>query len=337
MVAPPPVEPRGASSATRLRRLRRSAGMRDWLAESRFDSGRTIYPIFVRPGTGPRERLASLPGIFRYSPEEGARHAGEAFEAGVPAVLLFGQSQRKDPRGKEAYNPDGPVARTIRTIKRLWPSLVVISDVCICGYTDHGHCGVRSKGHVDNDATLAILEKVAVLHARAGAEIFATSAMKDHQVAHISGALDRAGFSDTGILACSAKFGAAANGPFRDDADPSVAVADRLEYQLDPRNTREALREIEHDIAEGADLVLVKPALPALDIIARARDRFHIPIVAYQVGGEYAMIQAAAERGWIEARAGATESLTAIHRAGADLVVTYFALSLARWEQERVD
>lgn len=311
--------------------------MRDWLAESRFDSGRTIYPIFVRPGTGARERLASLPGIFRYSAEDGARHAGEAFEAGVPAVLVFGESQHKDPRGKEAYNPEGPVARTIRSIKRLWPDLVVISDVCVCGYTDHGHCGVWSGGHVDNDATLAILEKVAVTHARAGADFVAPSAMMDHQVAHIRGALDRAGFEGTGILACSAKFAASRNGPFRDEADPTVAEGDRLGYLLDARNAREALREIEHDVTEGADLILVKPALAALDIIARARDRFHVPIVAYQVAGEYAMIQAAAERGWMEARAAARDTLMAIHRAGADLVVTYFALSLARWEQERVE
>jgi porphobilinogen synthase len=311
--------------------------MREWLAESRFDSGRTIYPIFVRPGTGPREKLPSLPGLFRYSAEDGARHAAEAHEAGVPAVLVFGLSHHKDARGKEAYNPHSAVARCVATIKRLWPSLVVITDVCLCSYTDHGHCGVWTKGHVDNDATLAILEKVAVAHARAGADFVAPSAMMDHQVGHIRGALDRAGFTDTGIIGYSAKFASAFYGPFREAADSAPSEGDRRGYQLDPRNAREALREIEHDIAEGADLVLVKPALPSLDVIARARAQFHVPIVAYQVSGEYAMIQAAADRGWIDGRAAALETLTAIHRAGADLVVTYFALALARWEQERVD
>jgi porphobilinogen synthase len=337
MVGPSPVEPRRGSSAPRLRRLRRSAGMREWLAESRFDSRRTIYPIFVRPGTGAREKLPSLPGMFRYSAEDGARHAGEAHEAGVPAVILFGQSQRKDARGKEAYNPDSAVARCVRTIKRLWPELVVLTDVCLCSYTDHGHCGVWSNGHVDNDATLSILEKVAVAHARAGADFVAPSAMMDHQVARLRGALDRAGFSETGIVAYSAKFASEFYGPFRDAVDSSPREGDRRGYQLDPRNGREALREIEQDIAEGADMILVKPALPSLDVLANARARFQIPLVAFQVSGEYAMIHAAAERGWLDGRAAALETLTAIHRAGADLVVTYFALAIARWEQERVD
>jgi porphobilinogen synthase len=311
--------------------------MREWLAESRFDSRRTIYPIFVRPGTGPREKIAELPGMFRYTVEDGARHAGEAHEAGVPAVLLFGQSQRKDPRGKEAYNPDGPVVKMVRTVKRLWPTLVVITDVCLCAYTDHGHCGVWTNGRVDNDATLAILEKVALSHAQAGVDFVAPSAMMDHQVAHLRGALDRAGFSETGILAHSVKFSSALDASFRTAGESALAEGDRRSYQLDPRNGREALRAIEHDIAEGADLVAVQPALPALDVIARARDRFAIPIVAFQVSGEYAMIHAAAEQGWLDVRTAAHESLTAIHRAGADLVVTYFALMLARWEQERVD
>jgi porphobilinogen synthase len=337
MVGPPPVEARRGSSATRLRRLRRSAGMREWLAESRFDSRRTIYPIFVRPGTSPREKLPSLPGMFRYSAEDGARHAGEAREAGVPAVILFGQSYHKDARGKEAYNADSAVARCVRTIKRLWPELVVLTDVCLCSYTDHGHCGIWSKGHVDNDATLSVLEKVAVAHARAGADFVAPSAMMDHQVAHIRGALDRAGFPHTGIVAYSAKFASEFYGPFRDAVDSAPREGDRRGYQLDARNGREALREIELDIAEGADMVLVKPALPSLDVIANARARFAIPIVAFQVSGEYAMIHAASERGWLDGRAAALETLTAIHRAGADLVVTYFALALARWEQERVD
>ncbi|MCI4324829.1 MAG: porphobilinogen synthase [Thermoplasmata archaeon] len=311
--------------------------MREWLAESRFDSGRTIYPIFVRPGTGSRETIASLPGFFRYSAEDGARHACEAHDAGVPAVLLFGLSHHKDPRGKEAYNRDGPVARCVRAIKRQRPTLVVITDVCLCAYTDHGHCGVWSNGQVDNDATLPILEKVAVAHAAAGADFVAPSAMMDHQVARLRAALDRAGYPETGIIGYSAKFASAFYGPFREAADSTPSEGDRRGYQLDPRNAREALREIEHDVAEGADLVLIKPALSSLDVLAKARERVHVPIVAYQVSGEYAMIHAAADRGWLDARAAALETLTAIHRAGADLIVTYFALSLARWEQERVD
>jgi porphobilinogen synthase len=311
--------------------------VREWLAESRFDSRRTIYPIFVRPGTGSREKIAELPGLFRYSVEEAARHAGEAHEAGVPAVFLFGQSQRKDPRGKEAYNSDGPVAKTVRAIKRLWPSLVVVTDVCLCAYTDHGHCGIWTNGRVDNDATLAILEKVALVHAHAGADFVAPSAMMDHQVGHIRSALDHAGFAETGIVAHSVKFASSLDASTRIAGEAPLVPADRLGYQLDPRNGRDALRAIEHDIAAGADLIAIQPALPALDVIARARDRFSVPLLAFQVSGEYRMIHAAAEQGWLDVRTAARESLTAIHRAGADLVVTYFALQLARWEQERVD
>jgi porphobilinogen synthase len=309
--------------------------MREWLAESRFDSGRTVYPIFVRPGTGARERLPSMPGLYRYSAEEGARHAGEAFDAGVPAVLVFGQSTHKDPRGREAYSPESAAAKTVRTIKRHWPALTVLTDVCLCAYTDHGHCGVWTKGAVDNDATLGILEKVAVAHARAGADFVAPSAMMDHQVGHLRAALDRSGFPNTGILGYSAKFASTLYGPFREAEGSAPTEGDRRGYQLDPRNGRQALREIELDIAEGADMVMVKPALPSLDVIARARDRYDVPIAAYQVSGEYAMIKAAAEKGWLDGRAAAVESLTAIHRAGADIIVTYFALALARWEQER--
>jgi porphobilinogen synthase len=337
MVVEPSAEPVRGGSFPRLHRLRRSARMREWLAETRFDSGRTIYPIFVRPGTAARERLPSMPGLFRYSAEEGARHAGEAFDAGVPAVLLFGQSGRKDPRGREAYSAESAVANCVRTIKRHWPELVVITDVCLCAYTDHGHCGVWVDGAIDNDATLGILEKVGVAHARAGADFVAPSAMMDHQVAHLRAALDRAGFSRVGILGYSAKFASTFYGPFREVEGSTPAEGDRRGYQLDPRNGREALREIELDIAEGADLVMVKPALPSLDVIARARDRYDVPIAAYQVSGEYAMIKAAADRGWLDAKAAAVESLAAIHRAGADVVVTYFALALARWEQERTE
>ncbi|MCI4326448.1 MAG: porphobilinogen synthase [Thermoplasmata archaeon] len=334
MAVDPLTDPERGGSFPRLHRLRRSARMREWLAETRFDSGRTVYPIFVRPGTAPREKLESMPGLFRYSAEDGARHAGEAFEAGVPAVLLFGQSGHKDARGRGAYSPDSAVTKCLRTIKQNWPSLVVLTDVCLCAYTDHGHCGVWSHGAVDNDATLEILQKVAVAHVRAGADFVAPSAMMDHQVGHLRSALDRAGFPGAGILGYSAKFASSFYGPFREAEGSAPTEGDRRGYQLDSRNGREALREIELDIAEGADMVMVKPALPSLDVIARARDRYHVPIAAYQVSGEYAMIKAAADRGWLDARAAAVESLAAIHRAGADVIVTYFALALARWEQE---
>jgi porphobilinogen synthase len=311
--------------------------MREWLAESRFDSGRTIYPIFVRPGTAGRERIPSMPGLYRYSAEDGARHAGESFDAGVPAVLLFGQSFRKDHRGREAYSSESAVAKCVRSIKRHWPSLVVITDVCLCAYTDHGHCGVWVNGAVDNEATLGILDKVAVAHAAAGADFVAPSAMMDHQVAHLRVALDRAGYPRTGIIGYAAKFASSFYGPFGEAEGLAPIEGYRRGFELDPRNGREAMREIEIDIAEGADVVMVEPALPSLDVIARARDRFNVPISAYQVSGEYVMIKAAADRGWIDARAAATETLTAIHRAGADLIVTYFALALARWEQERAE
>ncbi len=318
------------SPALRLRRLRRTVALREAVAESRVTPGDLIEPIFVRPGGGPAEPIPSLPGVFRRTPADAAVHAAGAVEDGVGAVLLFGLPRRKDPRGREAARPDSAVASAIRAIKARQPGALVITDVCLCAYTTHGHCGILRKGEVDNDATLPALARVAVAHARAGADLVAPSAKMDHQVAAIREALDAAGFADVGVLAYSAKFASAFYGPFREAADSAPAEGDRRGYQLDVRNAREALREIEVDLAEGADLVMVKPALPSLDILARARARFDVPLVAYQVSGEYAMLKAAAARGWLDEGRAARESLAAIRRAGADLIITYYARAIAR-------
>ena len=323
--------PRRESPPNRLRRLRRSETLRELLAERRFGVQRTVYPILLRPGVDARDRLAAMPGIFRYSVDEAVRHAGEASDAGVPAVMALGQSAHRDARGRESYNPEGPVPRFLREVKRLWPDLATVADVCLCAYTTHHHCGVWTNGRIDNDATLELLEKAAVTYARAGADFVAPSAMMDHQVGRIRAALDDAGCTETGIVAGSASFASPLYAPFRAATGTEAPDGGGHEHQLDPRNGREALREIELDLAEGADLVLLRPAITSLDVIARARDRFPAPIAAFQTGGEYAMIQAAADRGWIDGRAAAIDSLTAIHRAGADLVVTYFALQLQRW------
>jgi porphobilinogen synthase len=308
--------------------------MREWLAESRFDIQRTAYPVYLRPGVQVREKIEALPGFYRYSVDEGVRAIGDAHGAGVPAVYVYGQSGHREPRGKQSYNPEGPVPRGIRELKRLWPSLVVVANVCLCSYTDHGHCGVWSNGALDAEATMTIVEKAAVAYGRAGADFVSPSTVMDHQVAHLRRALDEAGCTDTGIVSGSATFSSPLYGPGRLALSTDTPAGGEHDHRLDPRNGRAALRQIEVDLAEGADIVLVQPALPALDVIARARDRFHAPIAAAQTSGEYAMLRATADRGWVDLRTAALESLTAIHRAGADLVITYFALSLARWAKE---
>ncbi|MCI4350075.1 MAG: porphobilinogen synthase [Thermoplasmata archaeon] len=328
----PPARPGGGFPAKmRMRRLRRTSGLRELLAEHDLPVRRLVYPMFVRPGSGAPETIRSLPGIRRYAVDDAVRHAGDAHGQGIPAVLLFGLAHRKDPRGREARDPSGAVPRAIRGIKRLWPDLVVATDVCLCAYTSHGHCGVLKDGRVDNDATLPLLAEMAAVHAAAGADFVAPSAMMDHQVAALRHALDDQGFSGTGVLAYGAKFASAFYGPFRDAADSAPAFGDRREYQLDPRNGREADREIDLDVEEGADIVMVKPALPALDILARARQRHAIPLAAFQVSGEYAMLKAAGRAGALDEAAAVMESLTVIRRAGADLIVTYFAPDVARW------
>lgn len=306
---------------------------REWLAGPAVEVRRLIYPIFVRPSAGPPQSIPHMEGVQRLSVPDAVSHAGEAYHAGVPAVLLFGLARRKNAEGSEAWDPKGAVPQAIRRIKRQWPGLAVATDVCLCAYTDHGHCGLLAGSRVDNDATLERLGRVARVHADAGADLVGPSAMMDHQVAAVRRALDAGGHADTGILAYAAKFASAFYGPFRDAADSAPAFGDRRGYQLDVRDGRGADRAIALAVEEGADIVMVKPALPALDIINRARWRHRVPVAAYQVSGEYAMIRATAAAGAFDERAAVEESLASIRRAGADVIVTYFALQMARWAQ----
>jgi len=318
-------------SFLRFRRLRRTEALRALVRETTLDPGDFVYPIFVAHGRGLREEIASMPGQFRLSPDMLAAEAKELRSLGIGAVLLFGIPKAKDDVGSEAYAPDGIVQQAIRALKDADPDLVVITDVCLCEYTDHGHCGVVVRGEVDNDRTLPLLARMALSHVEAGADMVAPSDMMDGRVAAIRRALDEAGYAHIPIMAYSAKAASAFYGPFREAAESAPQFGDRRGYQMDPANAREALREIEADIAEGADIVMVKPALPNLDIIARARQRFDLPIAAYNVSGEYAMVKAAARMGWLDERRITLEVLTAIRRAGADIVITYHAKEAARW------
>lgn len=314
----------------RLRRLRRTEGLRALVRETRLAPEDFIYPLFVRPGRNLQEPIPSMPGQFRFTVDCLEAEVEEVVRLGIRAVLLFGLAERKDPEAREAYDEAGVVPQAIRRIKAVAPELVVITDVCVCAYTDHGHCGLVRDGEVDNDATLSILARMALAHAAAGADLVAPSAMMDGQVRAIREALDGAGFPNVGIMAYSAKFASAFYGPFREAADSAPRFGDRRSYQMDPPNAREALREIERDIAQGADIVMVKPALAYLDVIRRARERFDHPIAAYNVSGEYSMVKAAAQRGWLDEARAVMEILTAIKRAGADLIITYFAKEAAR-------
>jgi len=321
--------------AIRPRRLRRTAALRALVRETRLHPAMFVVPLFVRPGSGVREPIASMPGVARLSPDVAAEEAARLAELGVGGVLLFGLPEAKDPEGSEASRDDGVVQEAFRRIRSLDLPLVTIADTCLCEYTDHGHCGpLALDGSVDNDAALSRLAETAVSQARAGADVVAPSAMMDGLVAAIRAALDAAGFSQTAIMAYASKHASAFYGPFREAADSAPALGDRRAYQMDPANGREALREMELDVGEGADILLVKPALPALDLIAAARARFDLPIAAYQVSGEYAMLAAAAERGWLDARRSMTEAVTAIVRAGAGIVITYAAADLATWLRE---
>ncbi|WP_376791479.1 porphobilinogen synthase [Thermoflexus sp.] len=315
----------------RLRRLRRTEGLRALVRETRLAPEDLIYPLFVRPGQNFQEPIPSMPGQFRFTVDRLDAEIEEVVRLGIRAVLLFGLAARKDPEAREAYEEAGVVPQAIRRIKAIAPELVVITDVCVCAYTDHGHCGIVRDGEVDNDATLPVLSRMALAHAAAGADLVAPSAMMDGQVRAIREALDGAGFSHVGIMAYSAKFASAFYGPFREAADSAPRFGDRRSYQMDPPNAREALREIERDIAQGADIVMVKPALAYLDVIRRARERFDHPIAAYNVSGEYSMVKAAAQLGWLDEARAVMEILTAIKRAGADLIITYFAKEVARW------
>ena len=314
---------------TRMRRLRRNETLRGMLRETRLHRDDLVLPFFVVEGAGVREPVASMPGVHRYSVDQLVTEAKSALDVGVPAVILFGIPKAKDARGSGADAADGVVQRAVEALKRQVPELVVITDVCLCEYTDHGHCGIVEGAHVVNDASVARLAAVALSHARAGADIVAPSDMMDGRVGAIRGLLDDHGFEDVAILAYAAKYASAYYGPFREAAESAPAFGDRRSYQMDPPNRREALREMRLDLEEGADVLMVKPALPYLDVLLEARRLFDVPLAAYHVSGEYAMIRAAAERGWIDGERAMQEALVAIKRAGADWILTYAAKEVA--------
>lgn len=315
----------------RGRRLRQSAGLRRMVAETTLDAGDFIYPLFVRSGKGMKEEVASMPGVYRFSPDLAVEEAAEAYGAGVPAVILFGIPDYKDDVGSAGWQEDGPVQTAIRAMKKDLPELVVLTDVCLCDYSDHGHCGVVENHKVLNDPSLPLLANIALSHAQAGADGVSPSDMMDGRVGAIRQTLDQKGFTDTLIMAYSAKYASAMYGPFRDAALSAPSFGDRRSYQMDPANVREALREVAEDLSEGADLVMVKPALAYLDVISRVRESCQAPVVAYNVSGEYSMVKAAARLGWLDERRTTMEILLAMKRAGADLVITYSAKDAARW------
>ncbi len=316
----------------RPRRTRQSDVWRRMVRETRLSPDALIYPLFVVPGRGVRNPVQSMPGISQLSVDEVVKDARAAFAAGVPAVLLFAAPAEKDARASSALDPKGLAAQAISAIKDACPQLLVWADVCLCGSTDHGHCGhVTAKGVVENDSSVKTLAEVALNYARAGADAVAPSDMMDGRVAGMRQLLDAEGFAATPIVSYAAKYASSFYGPFREAAESAPAFGDRRSYQMDPANSREALREVLLDVEEGADLVMVKPAGPYLDIIRRVRDAVDVPVVAYQVSGEFSLIKAAAERGWIDEKAAVFETLTGIHRAGADLIITYWAPEMARW------
>ena len=314
----------------RPRRLRRTASLRRLVRETRLDPAQLVLPVFVRTGANVRIPISSMPGVAQTSIDEMLRDASAAAESGVGGVILFGIPDTKDEEGSGAWDDYGAVQQGIRALKREFPELVVIADVCLCEYTSHGHCGMLRDGIVDNDATLPLLARAALSHAQAGADIVAPSDMMDGRVAVIRSALDGAGHSDTAILSYAAKYASAFYGPFREAAESTPKTGDRRSHQMDPANGDEALREVALDIDEGADAILVKPAGPYLDIVRRVKDTTGYPVAAYQVSGEYAMLQAAAERGWLDGDRAMMESLIGIRRAGADFILTYFATTAAR-------
>jgi porphobilinogen synthase len=320
----------GAFPVVRPRRLRRTAAVRDLVRETALDAGDLVYPLFVRRGRNVRDAIAAMPGVFQLSVDRLVEEVGAAQEEGVRAVLLFGVDGRKDERGSAAWDDEGPVQAAVRDLKQSYPDTVVITDVCLCAYTSHGHCGVLDGDEVANDPTLELLARMAVSHARAGADLVAPSDMMDGRVGAIRAGLDAAGFAGTPILSYAAKYASAFYGPFREAADSAPQFGDRRAYQMDPANSEEALREVALDLDEGADVVMVKPALAYLDVIRRVKETYGVPVAAYNVSGEYSMLVAAAERGWIERERAVLEVLTAIKRAGADLILTYHAREAAR-------
>jgi porphobilinogen synthase len=316
--------------AYRPRRMRRRDALRRLIRETHVLAEQLVQPLFVVPGTNVERPVASMPGVAQLSADRAAEECRRLVDAGVSSVLLFGVPETKDATGTGALAADGIIPRALAAIRRAAPDLLLITDVCLCEYTDHGHCGVLRDGEVDNDPTLELLAAEALSHARAGADVVAPSDMMDGRVGAIRRALDAAGFQHLPILSYAAKFASGFYGPFRDAAESTPAFGDRRGYQMDPANAEEALREVALDVDEGADLVMVKPALPYLDVIRRVKERFGYPVAAYQVSGEYAMIKAAASNGWIDEARAVDETLTAIRRAGADVVITYFAKDVAR-------
>jgi porphobilinogen synthase len=316
----------------RLRRLRRSESLRALVRETHVDAGDLIYPLFVVEGKGIRQEITSMPGVFQLSNDKLPHEVEEIARLGIPGVILFGVPANKDEIGSSAYHSSGVIQQAIRTIKETTPGLLVVTDVCLCEYTSHGHCGVVVGGDVDNDETLPLLAKMALSHAGAGADIVAPSDMMDGRVKTIRDALDGNGFKHIPILSYAAKYASGFYGPFREAAQSTPQFGDRRSYQMDPANAREALREVAQDIEEGADMVMVKPALAYLDVIRQVRDRFNCPVAAYNVSGEYAMVKAAARNGWLDEERIVTEILTAIKRAGADVIITYHAKDFAGWQ-----
>jgi porphobilinogen synthase len=317
---------------TRLRRLRRSEQIRKLVQETRVSPGDLIYPLFVVEGKKVKQEISSMPGISRFSPDFLPKEAEEIAKLGIPGVILFGIPSQKDETGSGAYNPRGAVQQAIQILKQKVPELIVITDVCLCEYTSHGHCGLIVDNYVDNDKTLDILARAAVSHAHAGADMVAPSDMMDGRVGALRKALDTSGFPLTPIFAYSAKYASGFYDSFREAADCVPQFGNRRAYQMDPPNLREALREVEQDVAEGADILMVKPALPYLDVIRKVKDSFNLPLGAYNVSGEYAMIKAAVEKGWLDEKRTVTEVLTSIKRAGADIIITYHAKDFAGWQ-----
>lgn len=314
----------------RPRRLRRTNAIREMVRETHLSTRDFIAPLFVKHGNNLQYPIPSMPGQFQFSPDTLVGEAEQLWASGVPALILFGLPDGKDPTGSRSWADDGIVQIAVKAVKNHLPDMVVMTDVCLCEYTDHGHCGVISDGVVDNDATLALLARQAVSHCEAGADFVAPSDMMDGRVGHIRRALDDAGYKDRGILSYAVKYASAFYGPFRDAADSAPQFGDRTGYQMDPANALEALKEAEVDIEEGADMIMVKPALPYLDIITRVREISLLPLAAYNVSGEYAMVKAAASKGWLDGERTMMEMLIAIKRAGADLILTYFAKEAAR-------
>lgn len=322
---------------TRLRRIRDMSNLRNMVSETQISVQDLIYPIFVTYGRNKSKTINSMPGIYQLSLDVLKTEIDEISKLKIPAVLIFGIPQRKTDRGSEAYNSNGIVQEAIRTIKQSSYDLLVIADTCLCEYTNHGHCGVVSEGRIKNDESLELLAKTAVSQAEAGADMIAPSAMMDGQVATIRKALDDKGYSHIPIMSYSAKYSSGFYGPFREAVGSSPQFGDRTSYQMDPANIQEAMREIEHDIIEGTDVIMVKPALAYLDVISKAKERFRHPLAGYSVSGEYSMIKAASQMGWLDERQVVMEVLTSIKRAGADILITYFAKNVAQWINESAD